>query len=168
MAESRAKLRRLATLAGELLLIALLLWGVEAWLTREVPRDVPAELSAQRLDGQLFDVAQWRGEGGIIYFWAEWCPVCKANRHVITSLAEDKQVITIAMQSGNAAEVAAYLQKEGIALPVIVDEQGAIARRFHVKGVPAALIIDKKGRIAHVTRGYTTELGLRLRLWLAS
>jgi len=154
--------------SGELLLAVVLLLGVEAWLTRDVPRNVPAELAGQSLDGQLFDVSQWHGQSGIIYFWADWCPVCKANRHVITSLAEDKRVMTIAMQSGNREAVAAYMRKEGFSLPVMVDEQGEIARHFHINGVPAALIIDKEGRISHVTRGYTTELGLRFRLWMAS
>jgi len=162
------KSRRLIKLAGELLIVGALLLAVEAWLTRDVPRNVRAELTAQSLDGHLFDVNQWQGKSGIIYFWAEWCPVCKANRHVITSLAEDKPVMTIAMQSGTAAEVLTYMEKEQFSLPVIVDEEGEIARRFHVQGVPAALIIDSQGRIAHVTRGYTTEIGLRLRLWLAS
>jgi peroxiredoxin len=160
--------RRLLRWGGELLLLVVLLLAIEAWMTREIPRDVSALLAGQTLDGQPFDVGQWRGESGIIYFWAEWCPVCKANRHVIKSIAADKQVMTIAMQSGSAAEVAAYMQKEQITFPVVVDEQGEIARRFHVTGVPVALIIDREGRIAHVTRGYTTELGLRLRLWLAS
>lgn len=161
-------MRRMVKFGAELLVAVAILLAVEAWLTRDMPRNVPAVLAAQSLDGQSFDIGRWRGDSGIIYFWAEWCAVCKANRHVIKSIAEDKQVITIAMQSGSAAEVAAYMQKEQITFPVIVDEQGEIARRFHVTGVPAALIIDKEGRIAHVTRGYTTELGLRLRLWLAS
>lgn len=159
---------RLLRWGGELLLLVILLLAIEAWLTRDMPRNVSAVLAGQTLDGQPFDVSQWRGDSGIIYFWADWCPVCKANRHVIKSISEDTQVITIAMQSGSPVEVAAYMQKEQIAFPVIVDEQGEIARRFHVNGVPVALIIDKNGRISHVTRGYTTELGLRLRLWLAS
>ncbi|HEY0719792.1 MAG TPA: protein disulfide oxidoreductase [Gammaproteobacteria bacterium] len=160
--------KRLLRWAGELLLLAAVLLAIEAWMTRDVPRGVTVTLAAQRLDGQPFDISQWRGSSGIIYFWAEWCPVCKANRHVITSLAEGQRVMTIAMQSGTAAEVAAYMQKEQFALPVIVDEQGEIARRFRVSGVPVALIIDRDGRISYVARGYTTELGLRLRLWLAS
>lgn len=160
--------KRLLRWGGELLVLVVLLLAVEAWLTRETPRDVAAVLAGQSMDGQPFDISQWRGQGGIIYFWAEWCAVCKANRHVIKSIAEDQQVMTIAMQSGSPAEVTAYMQKEQITFPVIVDELGEISRRFHVTGVPAALIIDKEGRIAHVTRGYTTELGLRLRLWLAS
>ncbi|HEY0634682.1 MAG TPA: protein disulfide oxidoreductase [Gammaproteobacteria bacterium] len=161
-------MRRIATIGGELLLAMALLLAVEAWMTRHVPRDTPVTLAAVGLDGQPFDISQWRGQSGIIYFWAEWCPVCKANRHVITSLAEGQRVMTIAMQSGSGAEVAAYMQKEQFALPVIVDEQGEIARRFQVSGVPVALIIDRDGRISYVARGYTTELGLRVRLWLAS
>ncbi len=160
--------KRLLRWGAELLLLVGLMLAVEAWMTRDVPRGERVTLAAQTLDGQPFDIRQWQGKSGIIYFWAEWCPVCRANRHVITSLAKDQRVITVAMQSGSREEVAAYMHKEQFSLPVIVDEQGEIASSFHINGVPAALIIDKEGRISHVTRGYTTELGLRLRLWLAS
>lgn len=160
--------RRLLRLGAELLLVVLLLLAAEWWMTRDIERGVPLQLTATTLDGQPFDIAQWRGTGGILYFWAEWCPVCRANRHVITGLAGDVPLITVAMQSGNAREVAAYMAKEQFTLPVIVDEEGALARRLHVSGVPVALVIDSEGRVSYVARGYTTELGLRLRLWLAS
>ncbi len=160
--------KRLLRWGAELLLLVGLLLAVEAWMTRDVPRGERVDLIAQTLDGQSFDISHWHGKSGIIYVWAEWCSVCRANRHVITSLAKDQRVMTVAMQSGNREEVAAYMRKEQFSLPVIVDEQGEIASRFHLNGVPAALIIDKEGRIRYVSRGYTSELGLRVRLWLAS
>ena len=42
-----------------------------------------------------------------------------------------------------------------------------MARRYGVGGVPASFILDADGRIAFHERGYTTQWGLRLRLWLA-
>jgi len=36
-----------------------------------------------------------------------------------------------------------------------------------VLGVPALFFIDSEGRVASVSRGYTTEWSIRLRLWLA-
>jgi len=34
--------------------------------------------------------------------------------------------------------------------------------------VPASFIVDTDGKIRYVEIGYTTGIGLRLRLWLAS
>jgi hypothetical protein len=36
-----------------------------------------------------------------------------------------------------------------------------------VHAVPASFIIDAEGNIRFVEIGFTTEMGLRLRLWLA-
>jgi peroxiredoxin len=160
--------RRALLLGAELLVIVTLLLGGEWWMTRGVERGVVISLSGTTTDGNHFDLQQWRGKSGIIYFWADWCPICRANRPVITALSADYPVMTIAMQSGERSAIASYLQKEQITFPVIADPEGALARRFHVKGVPLVLIVDAKGRVRYVARGYTTELGLRARLWLAS
>ncbi len=71
------------------------------------------------------------------------------------------------MQSGDAHEVLSYLDERGVNFPVIVDEYGKIAQRFGVSRVPASFIIDSQGAIAFTEVGYTSNWGLRLRLWLA-
>jgi alkyl hydroperoxide reductase subunit AhpC len=47
------------------------------------------------------------------------------------------------------------------------DEDGWISEKWGVHAVPASFIIDRTGRIRFVEVGYTTEIGLRLRLWWA-
>jgi hypothetical protein len=37
-----------------------------------------------------------------------------------------------------------------------------------LKGVPVSFILSPNGEIAYVETGYTTEAGLRLRLWLST
>ena len=59
------------------------------------------------------------------------------------------------------------MQKEGLNFTVIADEYGEIAKQWSVKGVPASFIIAADGNIRFVEVGYTTELGLRARLWWA-
>lgn len=85
----------------------------------------------------------------------------------IASISEDHEVITVAMNSGNDMEITAYLEEQGLSFPVVVDEHGLIAERFGVKGVPTSFIIDPDGSIDFTEVGFTTELGLRTRLWLA-
>ena len=48
-----------------------------------------------------------------------------------------------------------------------MDETGEIARRWGATGVPASFIVDGDGRITYAGMGYATEVGLRVRLWLA-
>ena len=51
--------------------------------------------------------------------------------------------------------------------PTIVDRDGTLSSNFGVNAVPATFIIDTDNQIRFVERGFTSELGLRARLWLA-
>jgi peroxiredoxin len=55
-----------------------------------------------------------------------------------------------------------------LTFPVMLDSSGELARSFGVKGVPTSFILAPDGEISFVETGYSTELGLRLRLWLST
>ena len=86
----------------------------------------------------------------------------------IASISEDYEVITVAMNSVNDMEVTAYFEEKNIIFPVVIDENGAIAERFGVRGVPTSFIVDPDANIEFTEVGYTTELDLKWRLWLVS
>ena len=60
------------------------------------------------------------------------------------------------------------MREQGIALPVLNDSDGSISKAWGVHAVPASFIIAPDGRISFVEVGYTTSIGLRLRLWWAA
>jgi peroxiredoxin len=147
--------------------VAAVLVGVHLWSTRAaIDGPVPA-FAAELLDGRRVGLEDYRGRPLLVHFWATWCPVCRLEEGTIDALARDHQVLTVAMQSGNAAEIAAYLDAQGLGFAVHVDEHGEMAAQWGVTGLPTSFVIDGRGRVRHVTAGFTTGLGLRLRLWLA-
>jgi thiol-disulfide isomerase/thioredoxin len=103
----------------------------------------------------------------LVHFWASWCPVCKLEQENIQTISEDYPVITIAMQSGEVIEVVEYMHQEGLRFPVINDSSGTLARRFGVRAVPSSFIVAGNNTIVFREAGYTTGIGLRVRLWLA-
>jgi thiol-disulfide isomerase/thioredoxin len=104
----------------------------------------------------------------LVHFWATWCSICRAEQGSISAIAQDHpDVITIAMQSGSPAEVDGYLRAQGIEMPVLNDARGEIANTWGVHGVPASFIVAPDGSIRFTEVGFTTGIGLRLRLWLA-
>lgn len=159
--------RRLPRLLAEAMLVLIVLWAVEWWMTRDAAHGPAPVIAAQTLDGAAVDLASLR-EPAVVYFWATWCPVCRAEQGTIDSLAGDYPVIGVAMQSGSDAELRQFIAEHEIAFSTINDDDGQLARRYGVHGVPAAFILDRAGEIRFVTRGYTTGPGMRLRLWLAS
>ena len=102
-----------------------------------------------------------------IYFWGEWCGICSSIQGTISSVLEDYSGVTVALRSGNKAQVSAYLQQNNLSWQVLNDADGSLAEAFGVGAVPAIFIITEDGQISSVSRGYITELGLRVRLWWA-
>ena len=161
---------------GTIALVLVLFAGVHLWQTRDVPSGPAPELAFTLLspDGSRVatTLAQWRarylGQPVAIHVWAEWCPICKAEAHNVHRLVADHPVLTIAMQSGGADAVARVLTQRQMPWQTAVDDQGTLARALGVKAVPAFLVVDAQGQMRGASVGYTSEIGMRWRLWWAS
>ncbi len=160
--------KRLPRLAAEVLVFLAVVWAVEAWMTRNAVRGPAPPITGVTVAGESVAWPPTSGEPSLIYFWATWCPVCHAQQGTIDGLSRDHPVLTVAMQSGDDAAVSRFLEQEQLAFPAVNDPDGQLSRRYGVIGVPAGFVLDGNGDVRFVTRGYTTGLGLRLRLLLAN
>ena len=151
----------------EILLALAVILAVRTYMARDVVTGPAPAFASHGLSGERLAVADLQGRPALVHFWATWCPICEAEQGTITALAADHALIAVAMQSGDAATVADYVRKHAWPVPVVVDEDGALARAYGVRGVPTTFVLDRRGQIRFVEIGYTTEIGLRLRLWWA-
>ena len=105
-------------------LIALVFAAVQLWQTRHVPAGPAPAFAGPLAAGGQGSLAAWRAAhpGGpvAVYFWADWCPICKAQQGSISGLAEGWPVLTVAMQSGDPADVAKVLAERGLHWPTVV------------------------------------------------
>jgi len=152
-------------IVSQLFLFLLIIVAVRAWQSRHYIEGAAPVIVATTLSGAEFDLRKPRTQPVLVHFWATWCPICQFENSNIANLAEDYSVISIASWSEGEAQVREYLKKEQLNFPVIVDEDGEWANVYGVKGVPASFIVDRSGNIRFIETGYTSELGLRLRLW---
>ena len=151
-----------------LILIALVV-GIRTWQQRDMVNGAAPALQGVTLNGTPYLLPAHPARPVLVHFWAAWCSICRTEQSNIDAIAHDRSdTITIAMQSGSDVQVASYMNELGIALPVLNDSDGSLAKAWGVHAVPASFIIDSDGQIRYVEVGYTTELGLRLRLWLAA
>lgn len=110
----------------------------------------------------------WSKQPTLVHFWATWCPICRLEQGSIEALAKEyPNTITVAMQSGEQNVVSNYMREQALTFPVINDPDGLISQAWGVGAVPASFIVDAKGQIRFVEIGYTSSIGLRLRMWLA-
>lgn len=163
--------RRWRRRAAEALLFIAIVIGVQLWQARDAPGGPAPHFAGHLVDGQPFDLATWRaahaGRPVLLYFWAEWCPICRTTAGNVGNVSADWPVITIAIQSGSAEQVARVMAEKGYRWPTLPDPAAEVLRRYGLGGVPSFIVINPAGDIRFVAVGYTSEIGLRLRLWWA-
>ena len=132
-----------------LLLLIVLIAGIRAWQQRDMVSGMAPPLVGVKLDGSAYTLPAKPALPVLVYFWATWCPICRAQQDSINSIAQDHpNTITVAMQSGSDAEVTNYLVEQGLRFPVLNDANGRLATAWGVHAVPASFIISPDGQIA--------------------
>jgi thiol-disulfide isomerase/thioredoxin len=133
-------------------------------------RATPAvELSG--LEGPTWQLASARGSPVLLNFWATWCEPCRAEMPALQQLARDHaaeglQVVAVNYREPEAA-VRRFLATTGLALPVLLDREGAAAKSFDVRIFPSTVGIDRSGRARFVVTGefdWSSPLAAR---WIA-
>ena len=149
----------------QLLLIVMLYMGVRAWQHKDVVHGPAPIIDAEFTTGEAVNLQNYRGKPVLVHFWATWCPVCQFENDSVDAVADDYAVITIASWSDGKVAVTDFMQKNNLDMPVIVDADGEWAGLYGVSAVPASFFIDANGMIRFRETGFTSEAGLRLRLW---
>lgn len=108
----------------------------------------------------------------LVSFWASWCEPCKEEIPILMKLAEEFKgqplkiflVNTGEAQSVTKDTVRAIMKRRGYTLQCLMDNTGAVAKRYLVQSLPVLVVIDKFGIIRKVNLGYHQgfEQGLRM------
>ncbi len=122
--------------------------------------------SVKLIDNSLYKFKE--GEPILIHLWATWCPTCKLEAPNIQKISQDFQVVTFAVNSGTNEEIANYLKERDLTFHVVNDKESLYAQDFKISGYPTTFIYDKDRKLVFSEVGYTSTLGLYLRMWWAS
>lgn len=120
---------------------------------------VPAVLdfSGELLDGSSFDGATLAGKPTVLWFWAPWCPTCRAQAPAVSSLASEYagQVNVVGVGGlADPADIRDYA--ETVDGPThLVDEAGAIWRKFGVTAQSSYVVLAADGTV--VADGYLDD-----------
>ncbi len=147
------------------MVILSLIVALQHYRTRSTVSGQAPELHGWLLDGTPTSLTEFRGQPLLLHFWSSWCPVCSMEQDSIDSISRDYAVLSVAMDDGSVDEIRQWVSNQGVSYRVMHDPSGRIARRFGVRAVPTSMILDAEGQIRFVEVGFTTQVGLRLRLW---
>ena len=104
----------------------------------------------------------------LLHFWATWCPVCKLEASNIQSLSKEYNVLTIAVQENSKETIQNYMKKNNLSFKVVDDYNGTLAREFNISVYPTTFIYNENQELKFSEVGYSSTLGLKLRMFLAS
>lgn len=127
-------------------------YEVQAWSPN---KPVPA-LQATDLNGKVWRLADLRGKVVLLNFWASWCEPCRAEMPSLQRLGaqhpNDLVVLAVNFKESSTA-VQQFVQRTGLALPVLPDPQGTMARAWGITIFPSTVLIDAQGKVRSVLRG---------------
>jgi len=121
-------------------------------------------LTSRLIDNSLYHITE--DKPIMVHIWATWCPVCKAEIDNIQRISNYYEVITIAVNSGTDYDITTYLKENNLDLKVINDTDGLLAHKLNIAVYPTTLIYDREKNLVFSEVGYTSTIGLWLRmLW---
>jgi thiol-disulfide isomerase/thioredoxin len=102
-------------------------------------------------------------QGRVVYvdFWASWCVPCRLSMPALDSLyrknrARGFEVVGV-NKDVSAADAEKFLKRVSVTFPVVNDAGDAAAKAFDVKAMPSGYLVDRKGVVRQVHRGFTEE-----------
>jgi cytochrome c biogenesis protein CcmG/thiol:disulfide interchange protein DsbE len=109
----------------------------------------------------------------VVDFFATWCAPCHQALAALARLASELGggcELYVVDVGEPAARVSAFFTQHPLprGARVLVDEDGATARRWGQDRFPTTFVVDGAGVIRHINRGYGPGYEARLRRWLAS
>ena len=113
--------------------------------------------------GKAHDLAAYRGKVVLVNFWATWCAPCREEMPSMQALRErlaGKGFEVLAVNLMESEEkITAFRESELIDLPVLMDRDGAAAKRWKVRMLPISFVIDRQGAIRYQLVGEANWTG---------
>jgi thiol-disulfide isomerase/thioredoxin len=117
----------------------------------EVPEAL--KFTGTTVDGKPFDGKTLAGKPTVLWFWAPWCPKCRAQASETAKVAADyagkANVIGVAGLDKNAAMQDFVSETETGTFPHLSDEAGEVWKRFEITEQSVYVVLDKDGKTAY-------------------
>ena len=139
-----------------------------AWpaLALEPGAALPAVTAARLADAQPLALQSFRGQVLYVDFWASWCVPCRLSMPALDALHRKHAARGFAVVGVNKdttlADAQRFLARVPVGFTLVQDRGDALARAFDVKAMPSGYLVDRRGVVRRVHRGFTAETAAAL------
>ncbi|HEY3309421.1 MAG TPA: TlpA disulfide reductase family protein [Desulfuromonadaceae bacterium] len=113
--------------------------------------------------GQSVSLDNYRGYVLIMDFFTTWCPPCKAGIPHLVEMnrkygKQGLQILGQSMDEDGERAIKSFSDEYKISYPVALTPE-QIQVDYGIISVPVVFVIDKKGKVAEIYRGFSDEIG---------
>lgn len=112
------------------------------------------------LEGNIVNLKDYEGKKYVVIsFFATWCKLCLEEIPYLEktqiNLGRQLKIFLINLDDGYTnQQIKEFALKHNINLPILMDSEKEVAKRYEVKFLPSLFIIDKEGVIIKKVYGY--------------
>jgi len=124
---------------------------------------VAPDFTFTTFEGETISLADLRGQGVVLNFWASWCDPCREEAVLLEQTwqrEKENGIVFLGLDYLDQEPAAkAYLEEFRVTYPNGPDLQSKAARDYGIKGVPETFFIDPEGKIAFMVIGPIVNQG---------
>jgi thiol-disulfide isomerase/thioredoxin len=108
--------------------------------------------------GKTVDLSQFKGQVVMINFWASWCGPCRTEMPILEKLHAKYKPMGFTMVGINVEPdsklAVEWLKATPVTFPILFDTKSEVSKLYQVAGMPSTVIVDRKGNLRWLHRGY--------------
>jgi thiol-disulfide isomerase/thioredoxin len=108
--------------------------------------------------GENVRLAEQHGQVVMLNFWASWCGPCRQEMPLLDGISKKYGKMGCVLYGINVEQdnkdAKKMLKDLGVSFSILFDPESKLSSLYSVDAMPTSVMIDKKGQIRYVDRGY--------------
>lgn len=115
------------------------------------------DFAASTLDGSELELRDLAGKPAVLWFWAPWCPTCRAQVPNLSALGEqyDGQVSVVGVGGQDDGAAISEVAEQIPHVTHVIDEGGEVWRHFQVTEQSSYTVISAAGEV--ISEGFLDD-----------
>jgi thiol-disulfide isomerase/thioredoxin len=122
------------------------------------PAGPAPKFELQSMAGKAVNLEQFKGQVVMINFWASWCGPCRTEMPILEKLHAKYKPMGFTMVGINVEPdpklAVDWLKSTPVSFPILLDTKSEVSKLYQVAGMPSTVIVDRKGNLRWLHRGY--------------